>query len=329
MDVTWVLILMYLVLLLIIGYVLPLAKDKRKARVFAWLIALGTVVFSCISSVDEIPLTRMLIIVSLQLVSMKIVVVVETYSGENRLTLTQWIAFCLGWFGMRPDLFEKLRGSPLPFANLLVKGISRIAIGFVLLYLSLVLEVMPRLMRFFLPQLLLLAGLSFILHFGILNVTAAFWRLLGINVVELFRSPYKSKSLKEFWGKRWNIAFSEMTALIAYRPLKTLMGAEMAIITSFLLSGLLHEIAISFPVRSGYGLPMIYFSIHALAMHLEGNSRLIQKITQHKFFSHVWVMTLLLLPMPLLFHSQFMPVLVALRNCLLRPLMVLYATLSI
>lgn len=329
MDVTWVFIVVYLLMLLIIGYVLPLVNEKRKARVFAWLIALGTVVFSCISSADEMPVTRMLIIVSLQLVSMKIVVIAETYSGENRLTPIQWIAFSLGWFGMRPELFEKLQGPPLPFARLFVKGISRIVIGLILLFLSLELEANARLMSFFLPQLLLLAGLSFILHFGILNVTAALWRLLGINAAELFHSPYKSRSLKEFWGKRWNIAFSEMTALIAYRPLKALIGIEMAIIASFLLSGLLHEVAISFPARGGYGLPMIYFSIHALAMYLEGTSRRIKKITQHKFFSRVWVMTLLLLPMPLLFHSHFMPVPIALRAWLLHPLMLLYTGLGI
>ncbi|HTE28739.1 MAG TPA: hypothetical protein VK666_00085 [Chryseolinea sp.] len=73
-----------------------------------------------------------------------------------------------------------------------------------------------------------------------------------------------------------------------------------AVIVSFFLSGLLHEIAISVPVRDGYGLPMGYFGIQAFAMHLESKSPLIHKITQHKFMSHVWVMTLLIIPMPLL-----------------------------
>jgi len=187
-----------------------------------------------------------------------------------------------------------------------------------LLYLSMMLDQYPPSTKFFIPQLFLLVGISLILHFGILNISTAGWRALGVNVSELFKSPYKSKSLKEFWGKRWNIAFSEMTTLIAFRPLKTKIGVEKALIASFLLSGLLHEIAISLPVRAGYGLPLTYFAIQAIAMQLEAKSQLVQKITQHKFLSHVWVMTLLILPMPILFHPPFIRhVLIPLRTLLL------------
>jgi hypothetical protein len=63
---------------------------------------------------------------------------------------------------------------------------------------------------------------------------------------------------------------------------------------------------------------MIYFGIHAIAMQLEAKSPMIQKIIQHKILSHVWVMTLLVLPMPLLFHPAFMQqVLIPLRTLLL------------
>jgi alginate O-acetyltransferase complex protein AlgI len=172
--------------------------------------------------------------------------------------------------------------------------------------------------NYFLSELLLLIGLSLILHFGILNLSTAMWRLLGVDVRELFKSPYKSKSLKEFWGKRWNIAFSEMTALIVYRPLKEIISPSMAMIVSFLLSGILHEIAISFPVNSGFGLPMIYFSIHAFLIYLEGKSPLVKKIISHPVVSHVWVFLCLILPMPLLFHADFVQfVLIPLRESII------------
>jgi alginate O-acetyltransferase complex protein AlgI len=87
-----------------------------------------------------------------------------------------------------------------------------------------------------------------------------------------------------------------MTTLIAYRPLKTKIGIDKAVIASFLLSGLLHEIAISLPVRTGFGLPMSYFIIHAVAMYLESKSTFVQRIVRHNIFSHVWVMSLLILP---------------------------------
>jgi D-alanyl-lipoteichoic acid acyltransferase DltB (MBOAT superfamily) len=141
---------------------------------------------------------------------------------------------------------------------------------------------------------------------------------MGVDVRELFRAPYRAQSLKEFWGKRWNIAFSEMTGLIAYRPLKQVISANTAMLASFLLSGLLHEIAISLPVRAGYGLPFLYFVIHGMLMYAESHSAMIQRITTHSFWSHVWVIGWLVVPMPLLFHAQFIAqVLKPLRDLLL------------
>jgi hypothetical protein len=319
MGMTWLYILCYALFLLITGYILPFLRQKSLARVFAWTIAAVTVLISTLITLNQSPLIRMLVIVCLQLLSMKIVVTTETYSGGNKLKFFQWINFSAGWFGMRPVLFEKLPSVPLPYFNLILKGVSRIIIGFAFLYLSIIAERNSVAGTFFGPQLLMLVGLSLILHFGILNLSAASWRFLGVDVSELFKAPYRSKSLKEFWGKRWNVAFSEMTVLIAYRPLKAKIGVEKAVFISFLLSGLLHEIAISFPVRAGYGLPMIYFGIHAFAMHMEAKSQLVQKIIRHKFLSHLWVMSLLVLPMPILFHSEFIQhVLLPLRNLILQ-----------
>ena len=295
----------YCLFLLIAGYFLPFLTGKRLTRILGWTITALTVCVAVIVSRHQDPLIRMLIIVVMQLLSMKVLVMIETYSGENKLTGFQWITFATGWFGMRPALFEKLPSPRLSFFSFLLKGVSRIVIGIVLLYLSWILERKYNVERFFLSQLLMLTGFSLILHFGILNISAATWRMLGVDVPELFRAPYKATSLKEFWGKRWNIAFSEMNALIAYRPLKTAIGREKALIVSFLLSGLLHEIAISFPVVSGFGLPMMYFALHALAMYLEAHSKLVQKITRHRVWSHGWVMAWLILPLPLLFHPGF------------------------
>jgi len=303
MDLTMVYLLSFALLLLVAGYVLPFVANKMIARSMAWSMAIVTVFFSVWITADQSALYRMIAIVTLQLLSMKSLVIVETYQGRN-LTFLQWCAFALGWFGMRPTLFEKLPSPSLPYADLVLRGFSRIFIGVLLLFASLYIEQhTPHV--YFLSELMLLVGLSMILHFGILNLSTAQWRMLGVDVRELFRAPYKSKSLKEFWGKRWNMAFSEMTAIIAYKPLKNKLGPRWAMVASFLLSGLLHEIAISFPVKSGYGLPMLYFTIHGALMYLEESSDFVKKITSHKIISHLWVMAWLIVPMPLLFHSNF------------------------
>ncbi|MBT1711999.1 membrane bound O-acyl transferase family-domain-containing protein [Fulvivirgaceae bacterium PWU5] len=308
----------YILLLITVGYYLPFLKEKLIARALAWIIACITVWFSSFITTDQPALLRMVVIVFLQLLSMKVLVVVETYSGENRLKVFQWLAFALGWFGMRAAPFEQLPGAPLPYGKLMIKGVIRIAIGLALLYFSMTAEHFAIATTLFVPQLLLLVGISMILHFGVLNLSTAAWRAQGADVQELFRSPYKSTSLREFWGKRWNMAFSEMTAQITYRPLKRTMSTEQAMLLSFLLSGLLHEIAISLPVNAGYGLPMLYFTLHASAMLAEAKSTRLQRLLRHPILSHIWVMSLLILPLPLLFHSAFMlHVLAPLRNLLL------------
>jgi hypothetical protein len=232
MDMNWLFIVCYAAFLVVAGYALPFVGRRKVARIWGWLIALLTVVVSVLITSDQSPILRMFIVVYLQILAMKIVVVVESYPNENKLNFLQWAAFSLGWFGMRPVLFEKLPSKSFDYTTLLIKGASGIIIGAALLYLSTFAEPYS---KYFIPQLLLLAGFSFILHFGIMNLSAAAWRSAGIEVKELFRSPYKSRSLKEFWGKRWNVAFSEMTALIEYRPLKSKAGNEMAMLLSYLL----------------------------------------------------------------------------------------------
>src|SRR5207248_6050770 len=100
----------------------------------------------------------------------------------------------------------------------------------------------------------LLAGLSLLLHFVIFNILAGLWRRAGVACNPLFRAPLRSTSLGEFWGRRWNLAFAEMTAIGVYRPLTGHVGRTAALFVAFLFSGLLHELAITVPVQAAYGL---------------------------------------------------------------------------
>jgi alginate O-acetyltransferase complex protein AlgI len=305
MDLTFLGLVSWGVFLLLTGYFLPFIKNKSVARLAAWTLILLTVFVSVQITSHQSALYRMIAIVSLQLVSMKGIVLVETYKKAPQLNFLQWLCFAQGWFGMRPVLFEKLISKPLNNVSpLLVKGFTRIGIGFGLLLLGQYTRSQSNVPAF-LTHLLMLAGLSFVLHFGILNLSTGFWRWLGADVKELFRSPYQAKSLQEFWGRRWNLAFSEMTALVVYRPLKDRYGKTQAMMASFLVSGILHEIAISFPVKAGYGLPLCYFVLHGLVMYAEGKVAFVKNIISHSILSHVWVLGWLVLPMPLLFHPAF------------------------
>jgi alginate O-acetyltransferase complex protein AlgI len=308
----------WILVLLTVGYFLPFIKNKVAARFLAWLLILLTTILSIVLTYYAPELIRMLVIVSMQLIAMKLIVMVESYTGKPGLNFFQWPCFAGGWFGMRPALFETLPSKPRDKVDyFIITGLSRIVVGFGLLFISKYIQ-RNYSSLYFLHVICMLVGMSFILHFGILNLSTAAWRVLGIDVRELFKAPYKSKSLREFWGKRWNMAFSEMTALSVYKPLKTKTGVTVATLASFLLSGLLHEIAISFPVRSGFGLPFLYFVIHGSLMFAEGKIGFVKKITEHKVLSHIWVFFWLMAPITLLFHTQFvLKVIEPLRNILL------------
>src|SRR5690242_9684434 len=110
---SWLFILCYAGFLVVAGYTLPFVGQLKVARTWSWVIALATVAVSLLITADQSPIMRMFIIVYLQILAMKIVVVVESYPNDNRLNFLQWLAFSLGWFGMRPTLFEKFPSSSI------------------------------------------------------------------------------------------------------------------------------------------------------------------------------------------------------------------------
>jgi alginate O-acetyltransferase complex protein AlgI len=290
---------LFLVSVLTLGFLITRIRNFKLSIVLSWsLLIISTLVID-ILCYEQRAGYRMLTIILSVLFSMKVIVTVESYkkSTEN-LTFIKWLAFTIGWFGMRPKLFESLGEKPMPGAKQLIfLGISRIIAGTCLLFIAWLISNVNGVAFRIIYTGLQLISLSLILHFGILNVNAGIWRLLGVDARTLFRDPVLSLTLTEFWGKRWNLAFSEMTAIAVYRPLRFSLGVTGATITAFLFSGLLHEFAISVPAKGGYGLPMLYFLI-------QGTVMVIEKSTQVK--GRLWVVFWLIAPMPLLFPQAFL-----------------------
>jgi D-alanyl-lipoteichoic acid acyltransferase DltB (MBOAT superfamily) len=194
----------------------------------------------------------------------------------------------------------------------LAKGLIRLALGIPLLLTARLIwlerevigdEEMAR----WLSTIPLLVGISLLLHFGLFNVLAGMWRALGVDCRPLFRAPLLSTSLNEFWSRRWNLAFSEMTALAVYRPLSAFLGRKPALAAAFIASGLVHELAISVPVCAGYGLPMSYFLLHGLLVLFENSLERRQlPISRHPWAGRLWVRFWLVVPLPILFHRPFL-----------------------
>jgi hypothetical protein len=112
-------------------------------------------------------------------------------------------------------------------------------------------------------------GLILLLHFGSFQLVAYFWQSVGVAATPIMRSPLLSHSVSEFWGKRWNLGFRQLSHDLIFRPLHRALGVEGAGFLVFVISGLLHDLVISVPARGGYGLPTLYFVIQGAAVAAE------------------------------------------------------------
>ncbi len=292
---------------LFLGQVLARFGLARAARPAAWALAVAAVAGVERLDAREPAGVRMLAIIAALLYAMKAVVAVEARKqGSPPLPLGRWLGFAALWPGMRPGPFARAGAARLPGVGALVgKGVLRIILGVVLVALARLLWVGTR--SRLLATTLLLPGLSLIVHFGVFDVLAGAWRCAGVDCKPLFRAPLRSTSLGEFWGRRWNLAFSEMTAMALYQPLVRRAGRRAALAASFLGSGLLHELAISVPVRAGYGLPLGYFALHGVLLMVEGRlARSGRPIDGRPWIGRAWTLAWLLVPLPILFHRPFL-----------------------
>ncbi len=114
-----------------------------------------------------------------------------------------------------------------------------------------------------------MVGIVFFLHFGVVRLISNFCRSLGLNTQPIMNAPFRATSLAEFWGARWNRAFSIPARRLVLLPLARSFGLPAACLLVFLLSGLLHELVISLPVRAGFGLPTLYFVVQATGVAIE------------------------------------------------------------
>jgi len=295
-----------LIATLALGFAISRIASPRPARMAAWTLVAFAFIGAERLTASEPAGFRMLGIMGALLYGMKAVVSVEERIATGAaLSPLRWFAFAAAWPGMRPSLFANLGSRSLPGGwRLIGNGLVRLAVGALFFVAARRAWAAGSVIG---ATALALPALSLILHFGIFNVLAGGWRLLGARCDALFRAPLRSRSLTEFWGRRWNLAFSEMTALGIYRPLAPRVGRPAAMVAAFFASGLLHEIAISLPVNRGFGLPLSYFALHGLLRLAEQRlERAGHPMWRHAWLGRAWTLFWLLVPLPILFHRPFL-----------------------
>ena len=150
-----------------------------------------------------------------------------------------------------------------------------------------------------------LFGLIFLLHFGSFHLIALFWQTVGVDAQPIMSKPILSKTLSEFWGKRWNLGFRQLAHDLIFRPLYKRIGVVAAGLLVFVASGLIHDLVISLPARGGYGLPTGYFIFQGLGVMLE-RSRLGRRLGLQTGPA-AWIFMVLVTAVPAfwLFHPPF------------------------
>jgi predicted DCC family thiol-disulfide oxidoreductase YuxK len=177
----------------------------------------------------------------------------------------------LAWFFAWPGLDGKAfflcqHASPKPDSREWLFAWGKLSLGIGLIWLpALLARPLPPLLAGWLGML----GIIFCLHFGGFHLLSLLWRRAGVPAAPIMRTPWRAVSLAEFWGERWNTAFSIPARRLMLLPLARRVGLNRATFAVFLLSGLLHESVISLPARGGFGLPTAYFLLQNLGVVLE------------------------------------------------------------
>jgi predicted DCC family thiol-disulfide oxidoreductase YuxK len=224
--------------------------------------------------------------------------------GRRNPTLLRSLAYLLGWVGMDASQFlNPTTPVSKPTAHEWCEALAKTAFGCALLWgCSGFWSVDAVGVRGWCG----LVGLAFVLHFGVFHLLALAWRAAGVDAQPIMRAPLLATSLAEFWSRRWNLAFHQLAEREVFKPLRRKLSPSLALLITFAVSGIIHDLVISFPARGGYGLPTCYFVLQGCGVLLERSNtgRRWGLTGSWRGRGFAWLITLA--PIGLLFHSPFL-----------------------
>ncbi len=269
------------------GPVLAPVRTTWCRRTAGWILLAALVAGADVFLTNENAVIRMVAICSVLLGGVKGLVYAE-WAREERLPLGRYCVFAFLWFGMDPGSFKNRRAG-LEWKEDLRIGLVLMLVGTLGAWLVWAME-WRQILVMFVPM-----SLGF--HFGALRVLKAGMRAAGFPVRTLFPNVLEARGIGDFWSRRWNVGYSQMMQRLVGRPVEMLMGPDAGLMAVFFISGLLHELAITLPVREGFGLPTAYFTVHGLLVLLEKR--------RGKPFGRIPALLAVAVPLGLLFPPAF------------------------
>ena len=150
-----------------------------------------------------------------------------------------------------------------------------------------------------------MVGIVMVLHFGTFHLLSCAWRAAGVEAKPLMNWPLTATSLGDFWGRRWNTAFRDLTHRFLFRSLTPRLGARGAVFAGFVFSGLVHDLVISWPAGGGYGGPTAFFLLQGVGILAERSRAGKAMGLGDGWRGWLFTMAVLLGPVGLLFHRPF------------------------
>ena len=182
-------------------------------------------------------------------------------------TIGRSVGFLLAWPGMDAASFlDAEKHAQRPEGKEWLWAIAKTALGAVLLWgVTRRIPVRNELLAGWVGML----GIILVLHFGTFHILSLLWRSAGVDARPIMHAPLSATSLSDFWGRRWNLGFRQLTHRLIFQPVRTRSSVVIATLLSFIASGVIHDLVISLPARGGYGLPTCYFVLQGLGVLFE------------------------------------------------------------
>ena len=150
-----------------------------------------------------------------------------------------------------------------------------------------------------------MVALVLALHFGLFTLLSCAWRAAGVDAAPLMHRPSRATTLFDFWSRRWNTAFRDLTHRFLFQPLSSRLGPGGGLWAGFIFSGLVHDLVISYPAGGGYGGPTLYFALQAAGISLQRSGRARRMGLGRGWRGWAFTFLFLLAPLPLLLHAPF------------------------
>ncbi|GMJ10376.1 hypothetical protein like AT5G55360 [Hibiscus trionum] len=90
----------------------------------------------------------------------------------------------------------------------------------------------------------------------------------GLELEPPSDEPYLSTSLQDFWGRRWNLAVTDLLRHTVYKPVRSffdVLGPDwaqfLAVVAAFVVSGLMHELLFYYVKRASPSWEMTWFFV--------------------------------------------------------------------